>query len=108
MRSTQDLYPIDDLALADWLIPLLNHQSRNELWQIAGMLPQYSVSLRSFSVRVYQALLSQSVAEDLPEQALIFNNLGSLYGELGRHEEALEAVQRAVEMQRIQVCLSWI
>ncbi|PXX16765.1 tetratricopeptide repeat protein [Nitrosomonas ureae] len=99
LRSTQDLYPIDDLALADWLIPLLNHQSRNELWQIAGMLPQYSVSLRSFSVRVYQALLSQSVAEDLPEQALIFNNLGSLYGELGRHEEALEAVQRAVEMR---------
>ncbi|MER2512401.1 MAG: tetratricopeptide repeat protein [Nitrosomonas ureae] len=103
LRSTQDLYPIDDLALADWLIPLLNHQSRSELWQIAGILPQYSVSLRSFSVRVYRALLSQSVPEDLPEQALIFNNLGSLYGELGRHEEALEAVQRAVE---IRECLN--
>lgn len=103
LRSTQDLYPIDDLALADWLIPLLNHQSRNELWQIAGMLPQYSVSLRSFSVRVYQALLSQSAPEDLPEQALILNNLGSLYGELGCHKEGLEVVHRAVE---IRECLN--
>lgn len=103
LRSSQDLYPIDDLALAEWLIPLLNNRSRNELWQVAGILPQYSVSLRSFSVGVYQTLLNQSVPEDLPEQALIFNNLGSLYGELGHHQEALKAVQRAVE---IRECLN--
>ena len=99
LRSVQDLYAVNMPIMEAWLPPMLVGLSQDELWRIAGLLPNQSVVLRVFSVNLYEALMHQSSNERLEEQALILNNLGGFYSALGRREEALAAAERAVEIR---------
>lgn len=96
LRSAQDLYGVGTFEQETWLPSLLAERSQEELWGVAGLLPNLTVALRFFAVILYEVLLSQS--EDEVEQALIHNNLGNSYGRSGRREEALDASLKAINI----------
>jgi tetratricopeptide (TPR) repeat protein len=101
LRVTVDLYATDGFPdLHGLIMLLLPDQSQETLYIIDQLMPQYSAALNLIRASVNEQLIKKidRNPEKEIEIAVLYNNLGSLYSDLGRHEEALEPAKRAVEI----------
>ena len=85
----------------------LNATSPEQLRSVSDALPRTSLLLGSFAVdlttrlvTLYRGLAQATPDVFLPELAGSLNNQSAMLSELGRREEALEAIEEAVELRR--------
>ncbi|MEO5329617.1 MAG: tetratricopeptide repeat protein, partial [Magnetococcus sp. THC-1_WYH] len=93
-----------------WLDGLLAQTeiSTEDLWKIANLIPQSSVTLMEHAVRIYadiesrlrKDISSHGRADAIPFLAGTLNNLAVSLAAMGRREEALQQAQEAVKITR--------
>jgi len=101
LRATIDLFDVEGFQnIEEWIIPLLHIRPTQELLGIESLVLKQTVALRRFGTRYYEILLERlsDKPELAPDRARILNNLGALYSNLGKREEALDATKRAVKI----------
>lgn len=99
LRAVTDTYALAEFAgLERWAEQLVNQRPAPELAALETLFPAQTVALAHVSATVYQKLLQGLPEGDNAERARIFNNLGNRYSDLGRRDEALEALKQAVEI----------
>ncbi|MEO0941024.1 MAG: toll/interleukin-1 receptor domain-containing protein [Cyanobacteria bacterium J06642_12] len=67
--------------------------------ELEALLPRQTIVLRELSFVVTEQILKNKVL-DAPDKVGLFNNLGARLLALGRHEEALQAMDKAIEIYR--------
>ncbi|MGH8895498.1 MAG: trypsin-like peptidase domain-containing protein [Egibacteraceae bacterium] len=69
--------------------------------ELLDQVPQYTVALRELAVVLTEWLLQAARAAGEPaETARLLNNLSNRLADLGRHEQALDAIQEAAALHR--------
>jgi len=102
LRAAIDLYATEGFPdLRELILQLLPDQYQETLYSIDQLMPNYSVALNLIRSIVCEQLIEKIVksSENDIELARLFNNLGTLYSYLGRHDQALEPAKRAVEIR---------
>ncbi|MBF0161900.1 MAG: tetratricopeptide repeat protein [Magnetococcales bacterium] len=110
MRCAQDFASTENRQPLAWLDLLLDQPgiSTEDLWEIAGQLPQSSVALMEHAVRIHaeletrlrKSLPTQNSTDSTSQWARALNNLAVSLSRLGRREEALQQAQEAVAIYR--------
>jgi len=103
LRATADLDGIEGFEIVrTWLEPLVQGQTRDELILVESLLPEQSVALADFSLKIEISLL-KNLPDDSQhdeERALILNKMGKFYSAIGRRQEALDAAKRALDIRK--------
>jgi tetratricopeptide (TPR) repeat protein len=90
----------------DTLLEICSSASYEDAWVFLDELdarlpsPERTLTLRELAAKVLEAKLLVLPIDDKSRRAGLLNNLGGALSALGRREQALEAVQEAVEIRR--------
>ncbi|MBV6504669.1 MAG: Lipopolysaccharide assembly protein B [Syntrophorhabdaceae bacterium] len=109
LRLVQDLSGVDGYkGVESWLSPLIKKRPYDELYKVALRLPRKTISLHWFAVDLHQELLSRLGNDHRDEErAILLNKLGEHLAGLGRQDEALDVIRKAIAICEQLVHKEW-